>query len=265
LPPIRLRIGCITSIIFPHNPPKTMAQVHFSTLSDRWVSADNNDAFCAEKIGKYHVFGVAEGLSDLPGSSSASGVAISSLKESVQSLKGSPAAALEAAVYESETRINAHAGKTSGITRDATHLSACLLDDNLDCTILDTGEGNAYLISPDAIRVPMDHPASGQPEVPDFLSRNPGEEKKRTHMISHTLGEPHMLKRSDFLTVNIRDLFLLLSSGGLHDFVRKERIAEIVFQNGENVETSCEHLMQEALSAGSERTITIVLVHGHLD
>jgi serine/threonine protein phosphatase PrpC len=240
-----------------------MAQVHFFALSDRWVSAENNDAFCAEKIGKYHVFGVAEGLSDLPGSGSASGVAISSLRESVQRQKGSLAAVLEAAVYESETRINAQVGKTPGKIRDVTHLSACLIDDNLNCTILDTGEGNAYLISPDTIRVPVDYPASGQPEVPDFLSRKPGEERKRVDMISRTLGEPHMLKKSDFVTVNIRNLFLLLSSGGLHDFVRKERIAEIVIQNGENVETSCEHLMQEALSAGSERTITIVLVHGH--
>ena len=32
-------------------------------------------------------------------------------------------------------------------------------------------------------------------------------------MITHTLGEPHMLKKSDFVTVTIRDLFLLLSSG----------------------------------------------------
>ena len=241
-----------------------MARVHFFALSDRWVSAENNDAFCAEKIGKYHVFGVAEGLSDLPGSGSASGVAISSLRESVQRPEGSPAAVLEAAVYRSEARINAHSGKTQNI-RDATHLSACLIDDNLDCTILDTGEGNAYLISPDTIQVPADFPASVQPAVPDFLSRKPGDEKKRADMISRTLGEPHMLKKSDFATVSLRNLFLLLSSGGLHDFVKKERIAEIVVQNGENVETSCQHLMQEAHSAGSEQTVTIVLVHGHPD
>ncbi len=241
-----------------------MAQVHYFALSDRWVSAANNDAFCAEKIGKYHVFGVAEGLSDLPGSVSASGIAIACLKESVLGQAGSPAAVLEAAVHESETRISAHAEKSPGTVRDATHLSACLLDDELDCTILDIGEGNAYLISPNTIQVPMDYPAAVQPEVPDFLSRKPGEEKKRSDMISRTLGEPHMLKRSDFVSVNMQDLFLVLSSGGLHDFVRKERIAEIVLQNGENVETSCEKLLQEAQSAGSERTITIVLVHGHL-
>ena len=113
------------------------------------------------------------------------------------------------------------------------------------------------------ISVPRDHPAYCRPDDRDFLSRNPGEEKKLTDMITHTLGEPHLLNRSDFITINIRHRFLLLSSGGLHDFARKERIAEIVLKNGENVETSCEQLLQEAQSAGSEKTITLVLIHGH--
>ena len=241
-----------------------MTEVHFFALSDRWSSATNNDAFCAERIGKYHVFGVAEGLSDLPGGSSASGIAVSSLQESVKSRAGLPSELLVAAVRESEYRINVRTVKSPAKTGGATHLSACLVDDALNCTILDTGEGNAYLISPDGIRVPRDHPLSRQPEGLEVLSGNPGEGKKRTDMISHTLGEPHMLRGSDFVEINIRNLFLLLSSGGLNDFVKRERIAEIVLKNGENVETSCEHLLQEALSAGSERTITLVLVHGHL-
>lgn len=82
-------------------------------------------------------------------------------------------------------------------------------------------------------------------------------------MISHTLGEPHILQLSDFITVNIKDLFLLISSEGLHNFVMRKWIAEIVLDNGENVETSCQQLVREAQQAGSERTITIVL-HGHL-
>ena len=35
-----------------------MANLHFFAVSDRGVSTANNDAFCAEKIGNYHVFGV---------------------------------------------------------------------------------------------------------------------------------------------------------------------------------------------------------------
>ena len=240
-----------------------MADVHFSALSDRWVSAENNDAFCTEKIGKYYVFGVAEGLTDLPGGSSASGIAIASVKEAVKGNKRSPPEILTAAVRMSEARITAHA-EPPGVSPGSTHLSACLLEDSLDCTILDTGEGNAYLIGPEGIRIPRDLPVSGKPGSQGLPLRNPVEDKQRTDLISHTLGEPHMLKMSDFVSINMRGRYLILSSGGLHDFVRKERIGEIVLKNGENVETSCELLLQEAQSAGSEKTITLVLIHGHL-
>jgi len=240
-----------------------MSEMHFSALSDRWVSAQNNDAFCAEKIGKYHVFGVAEGLSDLPGESSASGIAISSLRHAVKGDSGSPSGILAAAVHESEKRIVASEGNPVGVSRGSTHLCACLVEDSMACTILDTGEGNTYLIDPDGIRVPRDQQKPGQRDG-RLTSRSPSQDKRLGDLITHTLGEPHMLKNSDFIATTIRERFLLLSSGGLHDFVHKERIAEIVLSNGENVETSCENLLQEAQSAGSEKTITIVLVHGHL-
>lgn len=236
-----------------------MAQVHFFALSDRWIGGVNTDAFCAEMIGKYHVFAVAEGLSDLPGEVSASGIAISCLREIVESRAGSPSALLGEVVRESEARIISSIARSQEQAKDATLLCACLVDENLGCTILDVGEGNAYLIDADRIVPAREY------QIPSRLAPAPAEsdEKKRALMISHTLGEPRMLRSSDILTIPIRDRFLLISSGGLHDFVAKETIREIVMKNGENVETSCEQLREEALRAGSERTITLVIVHGH--
>jgi len=37
-----------------------MSRIHFFAISERWISAPNNDAFCAEKIGDYHLFGVPQ-------------------------------------------------------------------------------------------------------------------------------------------------------------------------------------------------------------
>ena len=68
--------------------------------------------------------------------------------------------------------------------------------------------------------------------------------------------------KPDFYEVNLCDTFLLLSSGGLHDYIRKERIREIVLANGENVEKSWMDLIEEALVAGSADNITVVLAHG---
>lgn len=237
-----------------------MSGIHFFALSERWSSASNNDAFCAVKIGDYHIFGVAAGLSDQPGLDSASGIAISSLIDAVRGMKGSPAAALNAAVHDCEARIKARRAVSSGISRDSTHLSACIVNDSLESTILDTGEGDILLVTGEGIFVPRIYPKVSTPPDSGFLW--PSGQKKE--IISHSLGEPHILNPSDFVAVNIRDLFLIISSEGLHDFVNREQIRKIILANGENVETSCQQLVQEAQRAGSERTITIVIVHGHL-
>jgi serine/threonine protein phosphatase PrpC len=237
-----------------------MSRIHFFAISDRWSSAPNNDAFSTEKFGDYHLFGVAAGLSDRPGLGSASGIAISSLIDSVREMKGSPAVALNAAVHATEARIRARKAGPPGEARYGTHLSAGIVSDSLDSTILDTGDGDVLLITPEGIFIPRDYPQASTPPDPGL----PAPSGEQREMISHTLGEPHILKLSDFITVNIRDLFLLISSEGLHNVVTRKRIAEIVLDNGENVETSCQQLVLEARQAGSERTITVVLVHGHL-
>ncbi|HTY14908.1 MAG TPA: PP2C family serine/threonine-protein phosphatase [Methanoregulaceae archaeon] len=241
-----------------------MADVHYYALTDRWSSGSNNDAYCAEKIGKYHVFAVSEGLIDLPGSISSSGIAIDSLRRSVKTMDLPPAAVLETALFDAESRIERKVRTSPGFEKDATHLSACLLDDAMESTILDTGEGNAYVIDSDSIGIPQHHPAAGQTKSLDIFLQGDSEEQRLKKMISRTLGEPHLLKMADFISIDISNRFLLLSSGGLHDYVKKERIMEIVAGNGENVETSCEQLREEALRSGSERTITVVLVHGHM-
>ena len=240
-----------------------MARLHFSTLSDRGIRATNNDAFCAEKAGKYYVFGVAEGLSDPAPEENASAIAISCLREIAKEHPADPGKVLETVVRESDARISALRERFPEQGKDITHLSACLVDDALECTILDTGEGNAYLISGDSILLPRELVPSPHPGRTENHAPGPGMGDKGPVMIAHTLGEPRVLTKNDIISVNLTDRFLLLSSGGLHDFVGKERIKEIILANGENVEASGEFLLQEALSAGSAQAITLVLVHGH--
>ncbi|MDD1682148.1 MAG: protein phosphatase 2C domain-containing protein, partial [Methanoregula sp.] len=195
-----------------------MTRIHFAALSERWSSAENHDAYVAEKIGDFYLFGVAEGLSDEPGPSPASRIAISSLIDSVRKMKESPAATLKTAVRESEERIHAQMAKSPVSSRAATHLSACIVNDTLECTVLDTGEGNVLLLGHDGIVIPGDHPKARYPADAGITLPAAGKDKQFKDMISHTLGEPHLLKQSDFVTVSIRDLFLVISSGGLHDF-----------------------------------------------
>jgi len=224
----------------------------------------NNDAYCAEKIGKYHVFGVAEGLSDPDMEGTASSLAISCLRETMKKHQYSPGEILEMAIRESDARISEQLAKLPKRGRDKTHMSACLIDNDVNCTILDTGEGNTYVIDTEGILIPHEFIKARKVGGTDYSDQKHGKEERNTDMISHTLGEPRILTNTDFILLNLTNRFLLMSSGGLHDFVKKERIAEIILKNGENVETSCQLLLEEALSAGSEQTITLILVHGHL-
>ena len=175
-----------------------MTRIHFAALSERWSSAENHDASVAEKIGDFYLFGVAEGLSDEPGRTSASSIAISSLIDSVRKMKGSPAAALNTAVRESEEMIHAQMAKSPESSRNATHLSACIVSDALECTVLDTGEGNVLLLGPDGIVVPRDHPIARYPPDMGIAVPVTGREKQSRDMIAHTLGEPHTLKQFGF-------------------------------------------------------------------
>ena len=144
----------------PGTSSPIMSRIHSFALSERWSSAANTDAFCNEAVESVHLAGIAEGLSEKPGLGSASGIAVSSLIDAVKGMKGSPAATLISAVHESEARIQKKNEDKAGGFRDATHLSAAIIDDKLDCTILDTGEGNVLVISPDRVLVPRDLPKS---------------------------------------------------------------------------------------------------------
>ncbi len=63
----------------------------------------------------------------------------------------------------------------------------------------------------------------------------------------------------DFYEFDIQGKYLLLSSDGLHDFVHKERIREIVLEHGSNPGGAVRSLIDEALRCGSDDNITVVL------
>jgi protein phosphatase len=146
-----------------------------------------------------------------------------------------------------------------------TEIIACLVDDNLDCTALDIGDGSIYIINADGITTPRERAASAIAGQDTRLREGTGQNPPLSKMVSHALGEPRVLKDNDFTELNVRDSFLLLSSDGLYDYVKKDTIQDIVMENGSNLEAACEELIQKALSAGSDGTITVVLVRGEYE
>ena len=67
---------------------------------------------------------------------------------------------------------------------------------------------------------------------------------------------------SDITTTSLAGSILLLSSDGLHDFVEREEILGIVLRYRDNLEAACQALVHQALTDGSDRTISVILVQG---
>ncbi|HTY52582.1 MAG TPA: hypothetical protein VMB35_05260, partial [Methanomicrobiales archaeon] len=238
-----------------------MNAIRYASLSERGVRATNDDAIIAEQLGEYHVFALASGDVLRPGGQVASDIAIRCLRDEIHDANGRPPPTiLASAVLRADTEIRAESKKSRDREGMSTRLSACMIDPEMICTLLDTGEGGACFVGPDRIRTPREHVPPGRNTGSGV--RAPKGRGGCEQMLSHTLGAPRVLKESDISTTGLGDSILLLSSDGLHDVVKKERILDIVNRYREDLEAACEFLIHQALTDGSDRTISVVLVRG---
>jgi protein phosphatase len=241
---------------FPHMP-----QVHFSALSERGLQPDNEDAFYAGEIARFHVFAVAAGIGAEGSGKVASDMAIASFREAIESHPHSPREALGAAVTQVEERLRRGSAAGGKRTPLSTHLCAGIVDKDLVCTTLDTGDGSIYVIGESGISTPRQF-AQLKIAGGDRIARCDEGICPSSPLISHVFGAPWILKPADFREFSLKNTYLLLSSDGLYDHLPRETIRDIVLKHGEDVESASEELVQEAMNAGSDSTITVVLVCG---
>jgi protein phosphatase len=239
-----------------------MSRLHFFALSEKGLRDNNEDCHCAERIGDYEVLAVSDGLGGHEGGEVASGIAIECLKNAVKFYEGDIRTMLRNAVFDADEQILAVPEKASEKRRMATTLIAACVDDNLNCTVMNIGDSRAHIISAGDVKTTKDHSFVNQLLDAGEISPDEAWQHPMLMVLTQALGDPDSDIEPDFYEVNLQDTFLLLSSDGLHDFVTKERIREIVLANGENVERSVRDLVKKALSAGSDDNITVVLAHG---
>lgn len=241
-----------------------MSPVGFSALSERGLREHNDDAYCAEQIGSYYLFALAEGLAGHPYGGLASRTALDALKNAVKNTTGTAQEMLVAGIRQAEADVRAESKTSPEHAGLVTTLIACLIDKKMVCTVLDTGGRNCLIITRNTI---------GNARTTAKARHLPGTPAAAVHagprfpllsdMVSHVLGEPYRMKDMDFPEFVLEDEYLLLSSGGLTDYLDTSAIAEIVRNNKGSPDAACEALVQEAMKAGSERTITVILVKGN--
>ncbi len=244
----------------PHS--ECMSHMDFFALSERGLRTKNDDAYCAEQIGPYFVFAIAGGLAGHPYGDIASRTAIDALKSAVKDTSGSAIDVLLSAIRNADSEIRVLSQTSPEYTGLVTKLVVCIIDEKMKCTVLDAGEGNCYIISKSMIENPRNTSKArylaGSHSLPHMTIISPS----LPDMISHVLGDPHRMKDEDFSTFTLDDEFILICSDGLAHVLNKESIAGIVWKNEGSPEAACEALVQGAMNAGSEGTITVALMHG---
>jgi serine/threonine protein phosphatase PrpC len=236
--------------------------LNFSVRSDPGLREINEDSSCAEQIGEYYIFGVADGLGGLAAGEVASAIAIECLRNAFKLNGGDPQNALREALAEADNQILVHGEKFPESRGMATTLIAAVVDEDLNCTVLNVGDSRAHFITADDIATTKDHSLvnemidRGEIQAEDIW-RHP-----LSNVLCQAVGDPEGVIKPDFYEVSLRNTYLLLSSDGLHDFVETEKIQKVVLANGNKLKKSCKDLVEMALEAGSDDNITVVLVYG---
>ncbi len=236
--------------------------LNFSVRSDPGLREINEDSSCAEQIGDYYVFSVADGLGGLAAGEVASAIAIECLRNAFKLNGGDPQNALREAFTEADNQILVHGEKFPESRGMATTLIAAVVDEDLNCTVLNVGDSRAHFITADEITTTKDHSLVN--EMVDRGEIQAGDIWRHplSNVLCQAVGDPEGVIKPDFYELNLRNTYLLLSSDGLHDFVETEKIQEVVLANGNKLKKSCKDLVTMALEAGSDDNITVVLVYG---
>jgi protein phosphatase len=240
-----------------------MNNIHFFGLSEKGLRDSNEDAYCSEKIGRYYVFAVADGLGGHAAGEVASRIAVECVKEAFRSSVTDPAKSLENAVFTADARIRARAEQSEELLGMATTLIAACVDEHLNCIMVNVGDSRGHLLSPDGTEVTKDHGYVQELLDAGAITADEAWHHPLSNVLRQALGDPDGSIKPDIYKACLNSTFLLLSTDGLHDYVRIGRIREILFGNGEKLKKSCEGLIAAALENDSDDNITVVLVHAH--
>lgn len=235
------------------------AVIRFHTLSERGRRDVNEDAILAEKRGRFWVFAVADGLGGHAAGEVASRTAIRILKEELASAEDPPADLLERGIQHAHAAICRMAAGDPGKRGMGTTLTAAIVTAEGIATIVNVGDSRASVID-GGITSTRDHSHVQQLVDAGVITPEEAWRHPMNPLITQALGDLGRDPRPDFYEFDINGKFLLLSTDGLHDYVRPARIREIVLGHGNDVERACAHLVNSALECGSGDNISVILM-----
>lgn len=221
------------------------------------LRAKNNDSYLAMKVGEYYLFIVADGLGGHPAGDVASAIAISSFDKRAKTPVGDGKEFLLDALADAQIAILRAGQDNPELMGMGTTLLAALVNPDGTGLFMNIGDSRGHLINGGITHTEDQNMAQALVRA-GRLTEEEAMNHPLSKMLKQALGdiEPPV---PDFYSIDMKGKYLLLSSDGLHGFVRKERIREIVIDEGPSLSEKVQLLIEEALQCGSDDNITVIL------
>jgi protein phosphatase len=141
-----------------------------------------------------------------------------------------------------------------------TTFTAAIVAKDGTATVVNVGDSRACIID-GGITCTRDHSYVQQLVDAGIITPEEAWHHPMNTLITQALGDLGREPRADRYTFTLAGKYLLLSTDGLHDYVRPARIREIVLAHGKDLEGACAHLVSDALRNGSGDNITVVVMY----
>ena len=236
----------------------------------------NEDSFYADK--KLGLFMVLDGIGGHQAGEVASKLGVNAIKESVtRNLKSKKPKiigeynqnlSLEANILRDSfilaNKIIYEAARSKAEYYGMGTTAASLLVGSKSVAIAHVGDSRIYLIRNNSIeRLTEDHSLVMEQLKRGIINEEEAEKSDMKNIITRALGADENINPTVDELIPLQDDLFLISSDGLTDLVSDEEILEIVWENQDTLEGTCQALIDKANERGGRDNITTILIKFH--
>ena len=243
-----------------------MTPITHSPLTDKAGREHNEDAVLTLNKDTHHLFVVADGMGGVEGGEVASKITVESLEETF--INVDPASVnheriLRGGIMNANQTMVKRAEENPAFEGMGTTVTA-LLTDGRKATIANIGDSRAYVFRNGILhQITTDHSLIQEYFEAGRLRKEELWNHPKRNIITRSLGATRAVESEiDIYKLDVKagDL-LLLCSDGLTDYVREEKIKQILNSfSFETPEKLCEKLFREAIHNETRDNVSIIIV-----
>ncbi len=242
-----------------------MTSLNCVFLTDKGLVRENNQdtVLCSkEQVGCLpNLFIVADGMGGHKGGEHASKKAVECF---IERIKNTHAPTLIGRIKESISYANDSLLKDAEadpelVGMGTTFVMSTVIDDVL--YVANIGDSRLYLVNDDIRQITTDHSLVQEMVDQGTIKKEDARFHPKKNVITRALGTEMNIDPDCFEVPLKKDDTVLMCSDGLSNMMDDVEIKEIIRENGNDINTSCEKLLKLAYDNGGKDNISILLVH----